>query len=86
MQQFMQVSSMFPKFFDYDVYGMKVYIVQVEQLVDRLQTFMFRAKITDDPAAKQILNNINVQLMAAGQVCTRRIFVHGFGTTYRQIV
>lgn len=28
----------------------------------RIETFLFRAKLTDDPAAKQIINMLNIQV------------------------
>lgn len=60
MSKFLSVSALFSKFFEWDVYGQRYYISELEGLVERIDTFLFRATLTDD--AQKMLSTMNVQV------------------------
>jgi len=56
------LSSMIGKFGDFDLEGKKLFVDQMDGLVERLRVIIARVKLSDDPLGNQMLYQQNVQL------------------------
>ena len=63
MRDFESLSGMLPKYAYYDIEGKRIYLDQMEQLLDRLKIFNMRASLTDDPIVKGNLQQLAKQLL-----------------------
>jgi len=61
-----QLMSLQRKFPDFDVDGKAIYLDRLDDLADRLGTFLGRIRLADDGVAKAWLRGINGQLLEAG--------------------
>jgi len=63
MHDFESLSKMMSRYHEFDVGGKRIYLEKWDELVERLQIFNTRAKLSDDPMVKEYLTSLSRQLL-----------------------
>ena len=63
MIEYQRYSDMLPKYADFDVAGKKLFLDQMEGVLERARIFYARLTLSDDPLVKENLNNLSKQFL-----------------------